>query len=110
MQKSTALSMLLTGLPISADEALKSGLVTKVCVPDHLESEVDKICRAIIGKSRSVVELGKRFYYKQVELDIKNAYELGANRMVENLQMADGMEGIKSFVEKRKPVWTHENE
>lgn len=101
--------MLLTGLPISADEALKSGLVSKVCTPELLESEVGKICQAIATKSRSVVELGKRFYYKQVELNIKKAYELGANQMVENLQMVDGKEGVTSFVEKRKPVWTHGN-
>ena len=27
--------------------------------------------------------------------------------MVDNLALADGQEGIKSFVEKRKPVWSH---
>lgn len=27
--------------------------------------------------------------------------------MVENLQMSDGQEGIKAFLEKREPVWTH---
>ncbi|XP_018562184.1 enoyl-CoA hydratase domain-containing protein 3, mitochondrial isoform X2 [Anoplophora glabripennis] len=110
VQKSTALNMLLTGLPISAAEALKSGLVTKVCALEDLESEVDKICQEIMAKSRSVIAVGKRFYYRQVELDIKKAYELGANQMVENLQMADGKEGVRSFVEKRKPIWTHKNE
>lgn len=109
-QKSTALSMLLTGLPISAAEALNSGLVTKVCSPDDLDDEVKKICEAIVVKSRSVVELGKRFYYRQVDLDIKSAYGLGAEKMVENLQMGDGREGVRSFVEKRKPVWTHKKE
>lgn len=27
--------------------------------------------------------------------------------MVENLQLRDGKEGVDSFIQKRKPVWTH---
>lgn len=30
--------------------------------------------------------------------------------MVDNINMKDGQEGITSFVEKRKPVWSHTNE
>ena len=29
--------------------------------------------------------------------------------MVENLSLADGQEGIKAFIEKRKPTWSHDN-
>lgn len=100
--------MLLTGEPISATEAKLSGLITKVCAPDAIENEVQKICEVIMRKSRSIIELGKRFYYKQIDLDIRKAYELGAMLMVDNLQLPDGKEGITSFVEKRKPVWTHQ--
>lgn len=34
----------------------------------------------------------------------------GACVMVNNINMKDGQEGIKSFVEKRKPVWSHTHE
>lgn len=107
--KSTALNMLLTGEPISATQAKFSGLITKVCAPDDLECEVQKTCEAIIAKSRSVIELGKKFYYKQVDMDLKKAYDVGAMQMVDNLELADGKEGITSFVEKRKPIWKHQN-
>lgn len=30
--------------------------------------------------------------------------------MVENLSYADGQEGIRAFIEKRKPVWSHGDE
>lgn len=99
--------MLFTGQPISAIEAKLSGLITRVCAPDNIEDEVQKTCEQIMMKSRSVIELGKRFYYKQVDMDLRQAYELGAKQMVENLDLVDGKEGINSFVEKRKPVWTH---
>lgn len=107
--KSTALHMLLTGLPITAGEAKASGLVTTVCTVDNLEKEVEKTCEAIKSKSRAVIELGKKFYYKQVDMNLKKAYEVGAVQMVDNLQIKDGKEGIRSFVEKRNPVWSHED-
>lgn len=30
--------------------------------------------------------------------------------MVENLSLIDGQEGIKAFIEKRKPTWSHDND
>ncbi|XP_025829872.1 enoyl-CoA hydratase domain-containing protein 3, mitochondrial isoform X2 [Agrilus planipennis] len=104
--KMVALHMLLTGNPISSKEAKESGLVSKVVSKDKLDEEVDKICNAILLKSRSVIELGKKFYYKQVQTDIKNAYAMGERQMVDNVGMKDGQEGILSFAEKRKPVWS----
>lgn len=35
------------------------------------------------------------------------AYKLGEDIMVENINANDGQEGIRSFVEKRKAVWSH---
>ncbi|ETN57765.1 cyclohex-1-ene-1-carboxyl-CoA hydratase [Anopheles darlingi] len=100
--------MLLTGLPIDAKEALDAGLVSKVVPQDRLDDEVSKICNAIASKSRPVIELGKRFFYEQLPLDVKTAYARGEQVMVDNLATKDGCEGIRSFVEKRKPKWSHE--
>ncbi|CAH0563988.1 unnamed protein product [Brassicogethes aeneus] len=109
VRKKTALKMLLTGLPITSREALESGLVTSVCKDEKtLDEELKIMTDSIKAKSRSVVELGKRFFYEQMSLEVKKAYEAGGLKMVQNLQMSDGREGIKSFVEKRKPLWSHE--
>lgn len=107
VNRATCLHMLLTGLPISSKEAKESGLVTKICTEAELDKEVDSLCDSIKQKSRSVVELGKRFYYKQINEDVKKAYDLGSAVMVENLSLEDGKEGINSFMEKRKPQWSH---
>lgn len=101
------MKMLLTGLPISSQEAISSGLITQVCSQDNLDNEIKMICESIKDKSRSVIEIGKKFYYKQINQEIKKAYEMGAQQMVDNLQMADGQEGIRSFIEKRKPLWKY---
>lgn len=103
-----AMHMLLTGLPITAQEALRAGLVSKICKDNtELDKEMERICNAIKSKSRSVVERGKRFFYEQNEMTLKSAYKYGEHEMVDNLQTNDGQEGVRSFVEKRKPLWSH---
>ncbi|CAB3253401.1 unnamed protein product [Arctia plantaginis] len=105
--KSRATYMLFTGEPLSAQEAYDSGLVTKVVPATELDHEVNKIIEKIKMKSRSVVTLGKEFFYKQIEFNILDAYKLGEEIMVKNINTKDGQEGIKSFVEKRKAIWSH---
>lgn len=72
-----ALKMLFTGLPISAQEACETGLVTSVVPADQLDAEVEAICSAIKHKSRSVVALGKQFFYEQIGMDVRKAYQMG---------------------------------
>ncbi|XP_061379189.1 enoyl-CoA hydratase domain-containing protein 3, mitochondrial isoform X3 [Danaus plexippus] len=105
--KSRAMYMLLTGEPLSAQEAYESGLVTKVVPAEKLDSEVNETVEQIKRKSRSVISLGKEFFYKQIGLNVIDAYRLGEEIMVKNINSLDGQEGINSFVEKRKAVWNH---
>lgn len=99
--------MLFTGKPITSQQAVSSGLIWKAVPVENLDQEVEDICTAIANKSRAVIELGKKFFYRQIQEDIAGAYKLGAEKMVENLGLRDGKEGIRSFVEKRPAVWTH---
>lgn len=110
VSRKVAFHMLLTGLPISAKEAFDAGLVSKVVPDDKLEEEIQKITNAINSQSRSVTRLGKRFLFEQLDVDISTAYTLGTEIMVENLKLKDSQEGIKSFIEKRKPSWSHSYE
>ncbi|XP_065163822.1 enoyl-CoA hydratase domain-containing protein 3, mitochondrial [Atheta coriaria] len=105
--KATTLKMLFTGKPIGAEEAVQTGLVSHCCSKEDFDKVLDELCADIVRKSRAVVEMGKRFYYKQIDQDIMTAYKNGGRVMVENLNLADGIEGVNSFVDKRKPKWTH---
>ncbi|KAH0563996.1 enoyl-CoA hydratase domain-containing protein 3, mitochondrial [Cotesia glomerata] len=102
--------MLYTGLPLTAQEALNAGLVSKVVPNDRLYEGVKEITDAIKAKSRAVVQLGKKFLFEQQELDLSSAYYYGTEIMLQNLELKDAQEGIKSFVEKRKPVWNNKFE
>lgn len=104
----TPKSIRFSGEPITAQEAYESGLVTKVVPASELDNEVNKIIEKIKHKSRSVIALGKEFFYKQIDLSLMDAYKLGEDIMVKNINSNDGQEGIKSFVEKRKAIWSHE--
>ncbi|KAL0278344.1 UNVERIFIED_CONTAM: hypothetical protein PYX00_000186 [Menopon gallinae] len=108
VNKKAAARMLLTGEPIPCPEALRVGLVSVMCKEDELAAELEKHIQAIKSKSRSVVALGKKFFYEQMEKDVRSAYSLGTRVMTYNLLLADGQEGIKSFAEKRSPVWRND--
>ncbi|XP_071451703.1 enoyl-CoA hydratase domain-containing protein 3, mitochondrial [Hetaerina americana] len=106
--RKTAAHMLFTGLPISAEVALRAGLVSSVVDEGKLDEEVAGIVESISKKSREVMALGKKFFYQQIEMDIRSAYRLGETVMVGNIGLPDGQEGLKSFAEKRKPKWKDE--
>ncbi|XP_075170019.1 enoyl-CoA hydratase domain-containing protein 3, mitochondrial-like isoform X2 [Haematobia irritans] len=107
MPRSKCLDMLMTGHPISARDAYIQGMVSRVVPDDELDNEMAKIVNAIKQKSRSVLALGKEFFYKQLEMPLTDAYKHGSKKMTENLKLNDSQEGVRSFMEKRKPVWSH---
>ena len=103
--------MLLTGTPINAQEAYNSGLISKlVADQSELDAEISNICEAIKSKPRAVIALGKRFYYRQIEMGLGEALEAGGKVMVDNLRYRDAQEGIEAFKEKRHPAWCHTDE
>jgi enoyl-CoA hydratase/carnithine racemase len=100
-----AMEMLLTGDMISAEDALRIGLVNHVVAPETEREEALALGRKIGAKSAHVVKIGKEAFYRQVELGLKDAYRYAAEVMVENMLARDAEEGIDAFVEKRKPKW-----
>jgi enoyl-CoA hydratase/carnithine racemase len=100
-----AMEMLLTGDLISAEEALRIGLVNRVVAPGSEREEALALARKIATKSTHVVKIGKEAFYRQAELDLAAAYAFASNVMVENMLARDAEEGIAAFVEKRPPTW-----
>ncbi len=101
-----ALEMLFTGRMISAREAEQYGLVNKVVPFDKLEEETKALAEKIAEASPLTLRIGKQAFYAQVNLSDAQAYNIGNEVMVGNLFAEDANEGIRAFLEKRKPVWT----
>ncbi|XP_014247053.1 enoyl-CoA hydratase domain-containing protein 3, mitochondrial [Cimex lectularius] len=99
--------MLFTGNAIDANQALRSGLVSIVAKEGELENEVNNVTNAIKSLSRVIVQHGKQFFYKQIDMTTEKAYNKGAKSMDIGLMFSDSTEGLKSFSEKRKPNWKH---
>jgi len=101
-----AMEMLLTGTPITANQAVEYGLINRAVPADKLKGEVKELARTISNASAYTVALGKSAFYRQREMDIPTAYEMAEKVMVENLLAVDAQEGITAFLEKRTPHWT----
>ena len=106
----TCAYMLMTGQPITAQEALQSGLVSRVVNEEELTDETQNVVNSILSKSKGVIALGKKFFYSQINENLETAYNNGSRVMCDNLGLADGREGISAFVEKRSPQWSHSSQ
>jgi enoyl-CoA hydratase/carnithine racemase len=100
-----ALEMLLTGVMITAEEALRIGLVNRVVPGDQLETATMALARRIAARSTLTVRTGKEAFYRQSEMTLEDAYAYAASVMVDNMLARDAEEGIGAFLEKREPRW-----
>ena len=99
------LEMLLTGEAVDAQTALNWGLVNRVVPAARLDAAIAEFTDVIKARSPSVVALGKRTFYQQIEQGLMGAYEVAGEAMASNLLQPDAAEGIDAFLEKRVPSW-----
>jgi enoyl-CoA hydratase len=99
-----ALFMLLTTEMITAEDALRIGLVQKIVEPDELMNVTVDLAKKILTKGPKAV--------KKVKLVTRQGYQMSFEQgcTLESEEFAllfesDGIEGMKAFLEKRKPVW-----
>jgi enoyl-CoA hydratase/carnithine racemase len=100
-----AMDMLLTGDLVPADEARRIGLINRVVAPGTEREEALKLARQIASKSALTVKIGKEAFYRQLEMNLSEAYRYASEVMVENMLARDAEEGIGAFIEKRTPNW-----
>ena len=101
-----AMEMLLTGDDVDAATAYSYGLINRIVSDGDLEIFSQKFAESIAKKSGIVLKIGKEAYYRQLELNLADAYDYCAEVMVENMMKNDAQEGIDAFLQKRNPQWT----
>ena len=99
------MKMLLTGEPIKANFAKDIGLINDHFPKSKLNNEVLKVAKNIASKSNLTIKIGKKAFYKQLEMPLRNAYKFTSKMMTLNMMAQDAKEGISAFLEKRTPKW-----
>ncbi len=103
-----AKELLFTGDMISAQEAERLCLVNKVVPADVLLSATEEMAAKITKKSPVATESLKKLIYDGIQVDLDAALELERSAVIRHHGTRDLREGIKSFLEKRKPVFSGE--
>ncbi len=101
------MKMLLTGEPIKANFAKQIGLINDHFTKNELNKEILNIAKKISSKSNLTIKIGKRAFYKQLEMPLNKAYKYTSEMMTLNMMAKDAKEGISAFLEKRSPKWKH---
>jgi len=105
IKNKNSMEMLLTGDLINSNKAKEAGLINNVFQEENLNKEVNLIAKKISNKSSLTLKIGKKAFYDQAEMKIVDAYNYASEVMIKNMMESDSEEGIKAFIEKRKPKW-----
>ena len=97
------MELILTGNMISAKKAEIWGLVNLVTDEGQLDDETMKIAKQIADKSSFAVERAKKSVKLVSDTSMKKGLKMEQELFVECFKSNDGKEGIKAFIEKRKP-------
>jgi enoyl-CoA hydratase len=96
-----AMELLLTGDMIGADEALRVGLVNKVCAPETLLADARACGDKIAQKGPLAIAATKRAVRRGEDLPLSVANELERELFSHLFSSSDQKEGMKAFLEKR---------
>ena len=98
-----AKELLLTGRNIDSDEAYSIGLVNMVVDDDKLMETAEKIAGKIASKSSFQTDFIKSLVNKGMDVDLPSASALEISKFSSSFSTHDQKEGMKAFLEKRKP-------
>jgi len=101
-----AMELILSGKTIGAREALEMGLINRVISEDSLEEEVKGFVDGFARHSATVLRLTKKAAMEGLCDDVEGGLRRIERIYLEELmKTGDATEGLKAFLEKRKPLW-----
>lgn len=100
-----ALYLLMTADTISAEDALRIGLVQKVVEPEQLMEEVMKMAARMAGNGSKAIKQVKYITREGINLEFSEASEMESEAFGQLFSEPTTKEGMTAFLEKRKPNW-----
>src|SRR5580700_2146481 len=105
-----AAEMSMSGDIIDARTALEWGLLNRVVPPAQLDTAVQDLLERVTRGSADSKGIGKQARYAQIDLDQPKAYAYAIEVMAATSQLPDAREGMRAFLDKRKPHWSRGRE
>lgn len=102
-QKASALMML--GDKIGAEEAAKLGMIYKVYFAEEFNAKVKELATTMATMPTKSLGMTKRLLNKSYANDLNTQLEFESKLQIEAAQSEDYEEGVKAFIEKRKPIF-----
>lgn len=102
------MELCLTGNTWTAAQAESANLISRVVAPDQLMPECLKLANQISSLSLPAVKMAKAAVGAAFETTLAQGVLTERNIFASTFALADKMEGTAAFVQKRKPVWTHQ--
>ncbi len=100
-----ALELMITGQTLLPEEAEKLGIVNKTFPADSFMDEVEAYVKNLAAGATKAISYIKKAVYDGIAMHIDTAMELERNLIAELFDSEDAKEGLKAFVEKRKPTF-----
>lgn len=101
--KSKAMDMVLTGRMMNAEEAERSGLVSRVVPTEDLLDEALAVAKTIASLSRPAVLMAKECVNRAYETTLAEGVRFERRVFHSTFASDDQKEGMSAFIEKRKP-------
>ncbi|WP_193047764.1 enoyl-CoA hydratase [Mycolicibacterium baixiangningiae] len=105
--KAKAMDLILTGRTIGAEEADRSGLVSRVVPADRLLDEANEVAAAIAGMSRNASRMAKEAVNRAFESTLTEGLLYERRLFHSAFATEDQKEGMAAFSEKRPANFTH---
>ena len=107
--RKAAAELIFSGKIISAEEALSIGLINKVVKEEDLQKETENFLKPYIKLSSEVLRLTKKAMMYGLKDDLEPSLQIIEEIYLNQLMKTyDAHEGLRAFLEKRKPEWKNE--
>jgi enoyl-CoA hydratase/carnithine racemase len=106
VSKRRLMELMLTGDPISAEEASTIELVNRAVPDAELDAAVKSLADKLAAQSPTAMRMGLAAWHAQADQDLATSLPMLRDQLFAILGTEDAREGLTAFMQKRAPVWT----